>query len=71
MRRQNIACAEVVCAVLDVRVQVQLLQQERSFEATAANPDQEAAIEAAIRAETDFLMQVKACCVVRADEVLL
>lgn len=40
-------------------VQVQLLQQERSSEATTANPDQEAAIEAAIRAETDFLMQVR------------
>lgn len=45
------------CDVL-VYVQVQLLQQERSSEATSANPDQEAALEAAIRAETDFLMQV-------------
>lgn len=44
-----------------VHMQVQLLQQERSSEATAANPDQEAALEAAIRAETDFLMQVSGC----------
>jgi hypothetical protein len=55
------------CAFVYVRVQVQLLQQERSSEATAANPDQEAAIEAAIRAETDFLMQVRAYCVVKAE----
>lgn len=44
-----------------VRMQVQLLQQERSSEAAAANPDQEAALEAAIRSETDFLMQVRSC----------
>jgi hypothetical protein len=47
-----------MCCVLLFVPQVQLLQQERSSEASAANPDQEAALEAAIRAETDFLMQV-------------
>lgn len=51
-------CHLAGCCSFTLCAQVQLLQQERSSEATSANPDQEAAIEAAIRAETDFLMQV-------------